>query len=128
MIGIGVVGGVLTGLVVVLVRPVLPGLFSGDAAVVALAGFLLLWVAVLQPLNGLVFVLDGLLIGAGDMRFLAWAMVGAAVVFLPAAGAVLVLGLGIGWLWASIALLMAARGAALAWRWRGDAWAVTGAG
>ena len=44
------------------------------------------------------FVLDGLLIGAGDLVFLAQAMVGAAALFAVAAGAILVLGLGIGWL------------------------------
>lgn len=127
MLQLGVGGGVVVGLLVLAARPLLPGVFSTDPEVVALAGFLLLWVAVVQPLNGAAFVLDGLLIGAGDMRFLAWAMVGAAAVFLPAAGAVLVTGAGIGWLWAALALLMAARVVALSWRWRGDRWVVTGA-
>ncbi|CAN5494845.1 MATE family efflux transporter [soil metagenome] len=128
MLVLGLAGGILLGAAVLLVRPVVPGVFSTDPPVVALAGFLLLWVAVLQPLNGIVFVLDGLLIGAGDMAFLAWAMLGAAAVFVTSAVGVLVLGLGIGWLWASIGLLMAVRAAALALRWRGDAWAVTGSG
>ena len=75
----------------------------------ALAGFLLSWVAVLQPLNGVVFVLDGILIGAGDLRFLAWAMAGAAAVFVPAAAAVAALDAGIGWLWAALGLLMVTR-------------------
>ncbi len=64
--------------------------------------------------------------GAGDMAFLARAMVGAAVVFVLGAGGVLVLDLGIGWLWASIGLLMLARVAPLSVRWAGDEWAVTG--
>src|SRR6185436_13286817 len=52
-------------------------------------------VAPLQPVNGVVFVLDGILIGAGDLRFLAWAMVGGLAAFLPAALGVLVFDLGL---------------------------------
>ena len=122
----GVVGGIGAGLLVLVLRPVLPDLFTDDPAVIALATFLLLFVAVLQPVNGAVFVLDGLLIGAGDLRFLAKAMVGSMVVFLPAAGTVLVLGLGIGWLWAAISLFMIARLVPLSWRFAGDAWIVLG--
>jgi putative MATE family efflux protein len=123
--GIGL--GVACGALVAATHQVLPSAFSGDPAVRSLAAFLLLWVAVLQPVNGVVFVLDGILIGAGDMGFLAKAMVGALLCFLPAAAAVLVLDLGIGWLWAAIGLLMATRLVALAVRFRGDAWMVAGA-
>jgi putative MATE family efflux protein len=123
----GVVAGLGAGLLVLVLRPVLPDLFTDDPAVLALAGFLLLFVAALQPVNGAVFVLDGLLIGAGDLRFLAWAMVGAMAVFAPAAAAVWALGLGIGWLWVAIGLLMLARLAALGWRFHGDRWLVLGA-
>lgn len=127
MLELGLAGGVALGLVVLALRPVLPGIFSDDPAVVDLAGFLLLWVAVLQPLNAVAFVLDGLLIGAGDMHFLALAMVCALACVVPVAGAVLVLDLGIGWVWATIAVLMAARVVVLSVRWRSGAWAVTGA-
>jgi Na+-driven multidrug efflux pump len=106
---------------------VLPHLFTADPAVVGLAAFLLGWVAVLQPVNAVAFVLDGILIGAGDMRFLAWAMVGSAAVFIPAAVAVAALGAGIGWLWAALGLLMATRAAALLVRFAGDRWLVLGA-
>ena len=112
---------------VLLLRPVLPDVFTDDAAVAGLAGFLLLHVALLQPVSGLVFTLDGILIGAGDLRFLAWAMAGAATLFVPAALGVLALDLGIGWLWGAFALLQAARLAALGARWRGDRWLVLGA-
>ena len=122
----GVVAGFAAGVLVMVLRPVLPDLFTDDPAVIALAGFLLLFVAALQPVNGAVFVLDGLLIGAGDLRFLAKAMVGSMCVFVPAAVAVLVLGLGIGWLWAAISLFMVARLVPLAWRFAGDGWVVLG--
>ena len=78
-------------------------------------------------MNGVVFVLDGVLIGASDMRFLAKAMVGALLVFAPAAAAVLALDLGIGWLWATIGLLMLARLVPLSLRLASDDWVVTGA-
>jgi Na+-driven multidrug efflux pump len=108
-------------------RGVLPELFTDDPAVIALTGFVLWHVAALQPLNAVAFVLDGLLIGAGDLTFLGRAMVAAAAVFAAGAGAVLVLDLGIGWLWASIGLFMVARAVPLLARWRSSAWAVTGA-
>jgi Na+-driven multidrug efflux pump len=71
-------------------------------------------------------VLDGILIGAGDMAFLARAMVFGTLVFLPPALAVAALGLGIGWLWAAIALFMATRAATLLIRFAGDRWVVLG--
>lgn len=127
MLELGTVAGTFAGAVVLLGRPVLPDVFSNDPDVLHLAGFLLLFVAVLQPVNGAVFVLDGLLIGAGDMSFLAKAMVGAALLTAPVAIAVAVLGLGIGWVWGAITVLMLARLGVLALRWRSGAWAVVGA-
>lgn len=127
MLELGTVAGVAGGALVLLGRPVLPDIFSNDPEVLHLAGFLLVFVAVLQPVNGAVFVLDGLLIGAGDMAFLAKAMVAAALLTAPVAVAVAVLGLGIGWVWAAITVLMLARLAVLAVRWHSGAWAVTGA-
>ncbi|MFP5321502.1 MAG: MATE family efflux transporter [Acidimicrobiia bacterium] len=127
MLELGTAAGLLVGGIVLALRPWLPDVFSDDPDVLALAGFLLVLVAVLQPVNGAVFVLDGLLIGAGDLSFLARAMVGAAVATAPVAVAVAVLDLGIGWVWGAITVLMLARLAALAWRWSTGAWAVTGA-
>ena len=127
MLELGVGGGTVAAAVVLATRTFVPEIFSDDPAVVSLATFLLLFVAVLQPVNGAVFVLDGLLIGAGDMAFLARAMVAAAALTVPAAIAVGVLDLGIGWVWGAITLLMLARLLVLAVRWRSSAWAVVGA-
>jgi len=127
MLELGTAAGVAVGAVVLVVRPVLGDVFTDDPEVVALAGFLFLFVAALQPVNGAVFVLDGLLIGAGDMAFLARAMVAAALLAAPLATAVAVLDLGIGWGWGAITVLMLARLAVLAQRWRSGAWAVAGA-
>jgi len=126
MVEWGIAVGLVFAVAVAAASGVLPALFTNDAEVARLASFLLLLVAVLQPVNAVVFVLDGVLIGAGDLRYLAWAMVGAAGVFVAAGLAVNLLGLGIGWLWAAIALLMAARLVALCARWRHGGWAVVG--
>ena len=127
MVEWGVAAGLVSGVVVAALSPVLPALFTDDPAVRRLASFLLLWVAALQVVNAVVFVLDGVLIGAGDLRYLAWAMSVAAVAFVPVAAAVRLLDLGIGWLWAAIAVLMLTRLVTLGARFAGPAWAVVGA-
>ncbi len=126
MLGWGLVLGVFVGAAVVATRTLLPGVFTDDAAVEELAAFVLLWVALMQPVNGVVFVLDGLLIGAGDQRFLAVAMVGAFAVFAPVVLAVGWLDLGLGWVWFAFGVLMTARLVALLARWRSDRWVVLG--
>lgn len=123
----GLLGGAVTGLAVLAVRTPLGGLFSDDPAVEALAADLLIWVAVLQPLAGVVFALDGVLIGAGDLRYLAGAMVSAGAVMVALAGLVLVTGAGIAWLWAALALMMVARLVPLLVRFGRGRWAVAGA-
>jgi Na+-driven multidrug efflux pump len=127
MIEWSILAGVVVGLLLAVTSPSLPDLFSDDPEVIALAGFLILLVAALQPLNGLVFALDGILIGAGDMAFLAKAMVFAFLVFAPAILVVLFLDLGIGWVWAAIALLFLARAIPLSARFAGDGWIRLGA-
>src|SRR5439155_21758312 len=77
--------GLVFGVVVLAARPWLPDLFTADRRVADLAAFVLVYVAVIEPVNGVVFALDGILIGAGDLRFLAWAMGGASLVFIAGA-------------------------------------------
>jgi hypothetical protein len=67
------------------------------------------------------------LIGAGDVTYLAAAMVAALLVFVPAAAAVLFLDGGLLWLWGALSLWMAARCAGMAARFAGSRWQVTGA-
>ena len=87
MIRIGLVSGVLTGILLALTAPVLGPLFTSDDEVVRLLGHVLLAAAIAQPLAGVVFVLDGVLIGAGDQRiadtaagWLFWFALGSAAV------------------------------------------------
>jgi putative MATE family efflux protein len=127
MIELSIGAGMALGLVVALTRTLLPALFTDDVAVRHLAAFVLLFVAVQQPVNGITFAIDGILIGAGDLRYLAWAMVASAAVYIPCSIAVLVLGWGIGWVWAAFSVMQVVRLATLVGRWRGDAWLRTGA-
>jgi putative MATE family efflux protein len=127
MIQWGLTTGAAACVMVLAVRPFIPELFSNDDAVVALTGFLLVHLALLGPISGLVFALDGILIGAGDMRFLAFAMAGAAALFIPLVLAVPALELGIGWVWGAIWVLMVTRAIPLVLRFRQDVWLITGA-
>jgi Na+-driven multidrug efflux pump len=106
---------------------VLVPLFTDSAAVTALAEQVLWFVAALQPIAALVFVIDGILIGAGDSRYLAAAMVGAMLVYLPAVAIVIALDGGLLMLWAAFSLWVVARLAGIGARFLTDRWLVTGA-
>jgi Na+-driven multidrug efflux pump len=83
--------------------------------------------ALQQPVSGVVFVLDGVLIGAGDQNYLAWAGVVTLAVYLPAVLLVPVLHGGLVALWLAYSLWLLARFVTLVLRARGNAWLVTGA-
>lgn len=125
MLGAG--GSAVTGGVVVLLLPLLPGLFTPDPSVEATARTLLVAVAVLQPLAAVAFVLDGVLIGAGDLRYLAVAGVVSTAAFLIAAVPILPLDLGVTWVWVALGAWMLARVVTLALRARTDRWLILGA-
>jgi putative MATE family efflux protein len=127
MIEWGIACGVLFGLLVLALRPWLPDAFTSDPAVRSQLLAALIVVALLEPIAGVVFVLDGVLIGAGDQAYLAVAGVIQTVAFLPAAWLVYAYGGGIMALWLAIGLWMAARLVTLGLRARRDAWLVTGA-
>ncbi|WP_436772133.1 MATE family efflux transporter [Yinghuangia sp. YIM S09857] len=120
--------GAVFAVVIVAARPLYIPLFTGDPAVRDLLGLILLAAAALQPLAGPVFVLDGVLIGAGDGRFLALMMPAVLLVFAGTVAVVLGLGGGLVALWWwGIGAFMVARLVLLGLRARGDAWLVTGA-
>jgi putative MATE family efflux protein len=127
MIGWGAGYGIAFGLVVLAARPVLPGLFAAAPPVRSLLLAVLLVVAAQQPVAGVVFVLDGVLIGAGDQRYLALAGVVALAVFLPAAWLVYALHRGLVALWLVYSLWLLIRFVTLVLRARSRRWLVTGA-
>lgn len=127
MVQWGVVSGIVLGLLVVLARPVFVPLFTSDPAVEDALLPALLVVAVSQPVSGIVFVLDGVLMGAGDGRYLAWAMLLTLAVFTPAALLVPALGGGLTTLWWAMTLMMLVRMVTLQLRARSGRWLVAGA-
>jgi putative MATE family efflux protein len=126
MIGWGVAYGAFFGALLLLTRPLLPGLFAASPGVRGLLLPILVVAALQQPVAGAVFVLDGVLIGAGDQNYLAVAGVIGLAVFLPAV--LLVRGLhgGLLALWLAYSLWLLVRFITLVLRARGSAWLVTG--
>jgi putative MATE family efflux protein len=128
MVQWGVVSGVVLGVLLALSSPLLLRIFTSDTEVRDKLLPLLLIVAVTQPIAGVVFVLDGVLMGAGDGPYLAWAMLLTLGVFAPVALLVPALGGGIGALWWTMAgLMMATRMITLWLRARTGRWVITGA-
>jgi putative MATE family efflux protein len=128
MIEWGILVGVGFAVVLAALDPWIVRIFTDDPEVRDLATEMLLVVALLQPLNGLVFVLDGVLIGAGDQRYLAGAMAVATLgVFAPALAVVVLADGGLLALWAALTLWFVARAVGLVARYLGPHWQVTGA-
>ncbi|GLZ75618.1 putative DNA-damage-inducible protein F [Actinorhabdospora filicis] len=104
----------------------LPGWFSSDAAVHEQARVLWPWFVAMLPFAGLVFALDGVFMGAGDVAFLRNMILVASGAFLPVIWLAYALDLGLGGVWAGLTLFILIRLAALVARLRGGRWAVTG--
>ncbi len=126
MIGWGVACGVGFGVVVGVGGPYVAALFTPDPAVQELVGRALLVVALTTPVAGVVYVLDGVLIGAGDGRYLALAGLIALAAYVPLALAVRWFDAGLVWLWAAYGGFMLARMSTLVARARRDVWIRTG--
>ncbi|MEU1274390.1 MATE family efflux transporter [Streptomyces sp. NPDC005799] len=127
MVEWGIAVGIVLGALVVIARPVFLPLFTNDPAVRDAALPALVIVALSQPICGIVFVLDGVLMGAGDGPYLAGAMLTTLAVFAPVALLVPTLGGGLTALWAAMTLMMAVRMLTLWLRARSGRWLVTGA-
>jgi MATE family, multidrug efflux pump len=126
MIWLSVVVGGAFSVVMLALAGVLPRIFTSDTSVLDEAAILWPLFALMQPLNGAVFALDGILIGAGDGPFLAISM---ALAFCACA-LVLVATLagewGIRGVWAALVVLILVRLTAMLGRFRRGRWLVTG--
>ncbi len=126
--GYGLVLGSGFGLLFAALAGPLPRVFTTDPAVLAAVPAAWWFFAGLQPAAGVVFALDGVLLGAGDAAYLrTWTLVAAAAGFLPLTWASLVFGWGLVGIWAGLAALVAIRLAAVLLRVRSGRWAVAGA-
>jgi putative MATE family efflux protein len=115
--------GVLVATVLLALRGALPPLFTDDPAVLAQAGLVWWFLAGMQPVAGLLFALDGVLMGAGDVGYLRTVTIGAVVVgFLPLSLLSVPLGWGLAGVWTGLVLFIVLRLVAVLWRVVGDRW------
>jgi MATE family, multidrug efflux pump len=127
MVELSVLMGIALGILIFAGRHLIAPIFSSDPEVRRFLSDALIIVAVMQPAAGWVFALDGVLIGAGDNRYLAVAQFLTVVVFAPLAAAVLVFDLGLEGLWLALAGWLLARLLVMVRRQLSGAWAVEGA-
>ena len=127
MMAWGLVSGFLAAAALLIVHSSVPQLFSPDPDVRSVLLPVLVVVAIIQPLSGLVFVLDGVLIGAGDGAYLAKAGLVVLTVYTPLAYLVWQRDAGLTWLWIAYGAFIVARLVTLYARQRGDHWLVLGA-
>jgi putative MATE family efflux protein len=124
----GLVMGVGFGALFAALAGVLPPVFTPDVAVLAAVPVAWWFFAALQPVAGVVFAIDGVLLGAGDAAFLRTSTLAAAVLgFLPLIWASLAFGWGLAGIWSGLAAFMLIRLVAVGLRVRSGRWAVTGA-
>jgi putative MATE family efflux protein len=120
--------GVLIAVVMLGLTHPLPRVFTDDPRVLDRLGAIWPIYALMQPLNAVVFALDGILIGAGDTRFLKWAMAFSSLcVFVPVALISLAAHWGIVGVWCGLLGLIMARLVTCGARLAGRRWAVVGA-
>jgi putative MATE family efflux protein len=119
--------GLGTGLVVaaalLAVRDPLLSLFTDDPAVLGRAEIVWWFLAGMQPLAGVVFALDGVLMGAGDVAYLRTLTIGSAMIgFLPLSLLAGPRGWGLPGVWTGLCLFIALRLVGTLLRVAGDRW------
>ncbi|SFT67482.1 putative efflux protein, MATE family [Actinopolyspora lacussalsi subsp. righensis] len=120
--------GVLLGVLFAVLFPVLPSAFTSDSSVLAEMPYAWWFFVALQPVAGVVFALDGVLLGAGDAAYLRTAtMFSAAIGYLPLIWLALVFDWGLAGIWTGLSLFMFGRLLTLLARARSGRWAVVGA-
>lgn len=112
---LGTVFGVLLSVLLTILSPWLGLWFTADNAVLAAFASILPFVILMQPLNGLVFVWDGVIIGAASFRYFAWSTAAAAVSMIGSLIVVAATGAELVGVWTSVMILMVVRAIALWW-------------
>ena len=108
---------------------VLPGLFTNDRAVLDAVGVPWWFLVGQLPIAGVVFGLDGVLLGAGDAKFMRNATVISALVgFLPLIWLSLIFGWGLAGIWSGLSTFIVLRLAFVGWRASSGRWTVLGTG
>ncbi len=126
--GYGLVFGIALGVVFAAVSGLLPHVFTSDASVLAEIPHAWWFFVALQPVAGVVFALDGVLLGAGDAAYLRNATIFSAITgFLPLVWLSFAFDWGLAGIWTGLTLFMLVRLATVVGRARSESWAVTGA-
>ncbi|MET0197865.1 MAG: MATE family efflux transporter [Rhodococcus fascians] len=109
-------------------RPVIPALFTTDGSVVAEMHSIWWIFVVIVPIAGVVFALDGVLLGAGDAAFLRTATLACALIgFLPAIWMALAFDWGLRGIWFGLGVFVTLRMIAVVVRTLSGKWALVGA-
>ncbi|VAW07305.1 Multi antimicrobial extrusion protein (Na(+)/drug antiporter), MATE family of MDR efflux pumps [hydrothermal vent metagenome] len=112
LLALGVISGIALSVLLAVTSPIVMTVFSSDPGVQSDLRSIYPFVVLLQPLTALVYVWDGIGLGASAFRFLAGSMVVAGV----AAGATLMLlGNTLTGVWLAVLVLTVSRLVALAW-------------
>jgi putative MATE family efflux protein len=124
---LGTVLGLVFAVLIAAGWNVIPELFTDDQAVIDQAHVAWPWFVATLPLSGLLFALDGILIGAGDVAFMRnVTLVGALGGFLPMTIAAAVFDLGLAGIWAGLLLFIVIRTVGCVQRTASGRWAVVG--
>ncbi len=126
MIGLSVLIGAGFAFLFLGLGDLIPRVFTSDPAVLAQCALIWPLFALMQPLNGAVFALDGILIGASDGFYLALSMVVAFAVFTAALALTMWADWGIRGVWAALTVLIVTRLVFMGARFRRRRWLVTG--
>ncbi|MSQ28013.1 MAG: MATE family efflux transporter [Dehalococcoidia bacterium] len=122
MIGWSGASGAVFAAVLLALGGLLPRIFTGDAAVLERVAAAWPIFALMQPFNGAVFALDGILIGAGDSRYLMWSMLASAGVTVPLVLLSYAGGWGITGVWLAVGALILVRLLTIGLRFRSGRW------
>jgi putative MATE family efflux protein len=118
LLQLGVGSGLALGAAFAITSPWIPTLFTDDASVEATILSILPIALTMLPVNGAVYVLDGILVGSRDFKWMAKAMTLAAGCALAFLAAVEPLDLGLRGVWYALAALMMLRMGTLVWRYQ----------
>jgi len=126
MVTLSVALGAVFSVFLLALGDVLPRVFSQDAAVLEQCALLWPIFALMQPVNGAVFALDGILIGASDGPYIAGSMIAAFLACTASLGVVVAGDFGVRGVWAALAVLIVVRAATMGARFARRRWLVTG--
>jgi putative MATE family efflux protein len=125
---LGAIVGAIFGGIILAGWRIIPRLFTNDEDVVQATGAAWIWFGGMQPIAGVVFAIDGILVGAGDTAFMRnFTLVAVLCGYLPCMLGTIYLDWGLTGLWVGITLFILIRFVLGGTRTLRGAWAIGGA-